>query len=53
MIPLAQALRNYILQFSSKGKGGVDFLAAKNIRTHFSYQKQIIIPHKEQRLLPI
>ena len=32
--PTVQALRNYIKQFAETGKGGVDFLAAKNIRTH-------------------
>ena len=33
--PAVKALRNYILQFADTGKGGVDFLTAKNIRSHF------------------
>ena len=33
--PSVQALRNYILNFAETGKGGVDFLTAKNIRSHF------------------
>jgi hypothetical protein len=32
--PAVKALRNYILQFADTGKGGVDFLTAKNIRSH-------------------
>lgn len=33
--PNVQALRNYIQNFAETGKGGVDFLQAKNIRSHF------------------
>lgn len=32
--PTVQALRNYIKNFADTGKGGVDFLTAKNIRSH-------------------
>ena len=33
--PSVQALRNYIAGYANTGKGGVDFLTAKNIRSHF------------------
>lgn len=33
--PSVQALRNYILNYAETGKGGVDFLTGKNIRSHF------------------
>ena len=33
--PSVQALRTYIQNFAETGKGGVDFMQAKNIRTHF------------------
>lgn len=32
--PAVQALRTYIANFAETGKGGVDFLTAKNIRSH-------------------
>ena len=37
--PTVVALRNYILNISEQGKGGVDFVTAKNMRTYFLQKK--------------